>query len=122
LEPNPPPTSGAIAHAIFRNAKHPGQQGSQAMRLLCGIPDDQFVIRRLIRRNDAWRLHRHRRQPLIDETLFHDDVGVLERLFRVPCFKGEPEPDVSLGPSVTVCESDGSAAVENGTWARANRF
>ena len=75
------------AGAMFRNADHHRQLCLQQMRDLSRRPDHQFVFRQLRCGDRAAGFHRNRREPLIDESFFDDDLGVFERLFGVTGFE-----------------------------------
>ena len=85
---------GDDARLVFGDLEHVGKKRSETMRRLRGAPDDEFVVWNPVGGNHSPRLHGDRRQPLIDQPLFHDHVGFFECLFRVSTFKEKVERNV----------------------------
>ena len=80
LEPEPP------AHvrrdhpdAMFGQAQQRRQAGAQGVRHLAGRPDRQRVVRDVVARHAAARLHGHGHVPVGHETVGHDAGRVLKR-------------------------------------------
>ena len=80
MEPKAPPTSGLMhAHLVLRDAHHErGDQQPLDVRRLAGHPDRVLVGARVVPADVAADLHRVGDQPLVDEALLDDDLGVLE--------------------------------------------
>ena len=90
---------GDDADAVFREPEHQRQHGPQEMRDLGRAPHGQLVLAREVPGHHAAGLHRDRRQPLVDELLLDDDVGVGAGLVHVPgaALEGEGLVAVPLG-------------------------
>ena len=67
------------AQLRFGDAEHVRQQRPQQMRDLRRRPQRQRPFAAVVGRDDGARLDRHRRQPLMIETVLDDPVGVPER-------------------------------------------
>ncbi len=74
---------GDDPHLVFGDVDHAGQKRPKEMRHLRGRPERQVTFALVIGRHAAPRLDRHGRQPLVDDALLDDAVGLLEAPFHV---------------------------------------
>ena len=75
-----PDVRGDNLQLRFRYPEHPGQNKAVDVRVLRGAPDGHLAARRIVTRSGGTHLHRIRNEPLLAETLSHDDFRLLEHV------------------------------------------
>ena len=81
-------------YAVLRHTQHQGQLGFEEMGNLCGRPNREFVVARLILGQDASRFQSDGCKALVDDALVHDSIGILEGLVDISLLLPPSKSDV----------------------------